>query len=141
MRPYVVKAIVTPQGVQETQPQVVRQVISPEAAHTVLQMMGAVAEKIPSSLLDVPGYKVGGKTGTANLVANGTYKPNAYISSFAGIVPLDDPRLVVLVKIDEPQDVPWGTVVAAPVFGQVAREAMLHYRVPPDSLVAARPQR
>jgi len=141
MRPYVVKAIVTPQGVQETQPQVVRQVISPEAAHTVLQMMGAVAEKIPSSLLDVPGYKVGGKTGTANLVADGTYKPNAYISSFAGIVPLDDPRLVVLVKIDEPQDVPWGTVVAAPVFGQVAREAMLHYRVPPDSLVAARPQR
>mgnify|MGYP000586757650 CR=1 FL=1 len=141
MRPYVVKAIVTPEGVRETQPQVVRQAISPEAARTVLEMMGAVAEKIPSSLLNVPGYRVGGKTGTANLVANGTYKPDAYISSFAGIVPLDDPRLVVLVKIDEPQDVPWGTVVAAPVFAQVAREAMVYYRVPPAGLVAANPGR
>jgi cell division protein FtsI/penicillin-binding protein 2 len=141
MRPYVVRAIVTPEGVRETQPQMVRQVISPEAARTVLQMMGAVADRIPTNLLSVPGYKVAGKTGTANLVAGGSYKPNAYISSFAGIVPLDDPRLVVLVKIDEPQDVPWGTVVAAPVFAQVAREAMVYYRVPPAGLVAAQPGR
>jgi len=141
MRPYVVRAIVTPDGVKETQPQMVRQVISPEAARTVREMMGAVADRISPSLLSVPGYRVGGKTGTANLVAGGTYKPNAYISSFAGIVPLDDPKLVVLVKIDEPQDVPWGTVVAAPVFAQVAREAMVYYRVPPAGLVAAQPGR
>jgi cell division protein FtsI/penicillin-binding protein 2 len=138
MRPYVVKAIVTPQETKETRPQVVGQVVSPETARVVREMMGAVAESIRPPWLEVPGYRVGGKTGTANVVEGGLYKPDAYIASFAGIVPLDDPRLVILVKIDEPKSVPWGTVVAAPVFAKVAKTALAHYRVPPEPQALSR---
>jgi cell division protein FtsI/penicillin-binding protein 2 len=83
-------------------------------------------------LLDVDGYKVGGKTGTANLtIPGGGYKPDAYISSFLGIAPLDDPQLAVLVKIDEPQGTPWGTVVAAPAFDHIIEAALPYLKVPP----------
>jgi len=138
MRPYVVQAIVTPQGVRETEPQAVERVISPEAAKALRDIMGEVARGIGPTWLDLPGYAVGGKTGTASVVEDGSYKPDAYIASFAGIVPLDHPRLVILVKIDGPQDVPWGTVVAAPVFAQVARAALAYYGVPPEPRLLAR---
>ncbi len=139
MRPYVVRAVTGPDGVRETQPQAVRQVISPEAARTLLQMMGEVAAKISPSLLSVPGYRVGGKTGTANVATvGGGYKPGAYISSFAGVVPLEDPQLAILVKIDEPKGAPWGTVVAAPVFGKIAQQAMAYYKVPPSTGLVVR---
>ncbi len=138
MRPYVVKAIVTPHGVQETQPQALDRVVSPQTARAIRTMMGEVAQGIDPTWLNVPGYRVGGKTGTASVVSDGSYKPGAYIASFAGIVPLDEPRLVILVKIDEPQGVPWGTVVAAPVFAAVARAALAYYGVPPEPQVLAR---
>jgi cell division protein FtsI/penicillin-binding protein 2 len=95
-------------------------------------MMGVVADGVPSTYLDVHGYRVGGKTGTANVATeNGGYKPDAYISSFAGVAPLDDPKLAVLVKIDEPKSVPWGTVVAAPAFGRLVERALAYMNVPP----------
>jgi len=97
-------------------------------------MMGHVAEGIPSQWLNVQGYTIGGKTGTANIVsANGRYQEGAYISSFAGVAPLDDPRIVVLVKIDQPQGVPWGTVVAAPAFGRIAQAVLTYYKIPPET--------
>jgi len=117
----------------------VRQVMTPESARTLLDMMGVVVDGISKTYLDVPGYRVGGKTGTANIaLENGGYKPDAYISSFAGIAPLDDPQIAVLVKIDEPKDVPWGTVVAAPAFGRIAQQALAYLNVPPseDALIA-----
>src|SRR3989337_2227418 len=81
-------------------------------------MMGVVVDGIPTYLLDVQSYGLGGKTGTANIVTGeGSYKPDAYISSFVGVAPLENPVLAVLVKIDEPKDVPWGPVVAAPDSG------------------------
>ncbi len=133
MRPQIVRELVTERGRQTFTPQPVRQVISPEAARTLLDMMGVVVEGIPSYLLEVPGYSVGGKTGTASIVVgDGRYREDAYISSFAGIAPLDDPRIVVLVKIDEPKGVPWGTVVAAPTFGRIAQAVLTYYKVPPQ---------
>lgn len=133
MKPLLVREILGPQGRQRVEPEVIRQVISPETARTLRQMMGVVVEGIPPSFLDVQGYTVGGKTGTANIISEeGGYKSDAYISSFAGIAPLDDPVLAVLVKIDEPKGVPWGTVVAAPAFGRIAQEALPYLGVPPD---------
>ena len=142
MKPQIVREVVTPGGRQPQPPQEVRQVISPEAARTLRQIMGVVVEGIPSYFLDVQAYTVGGKTGTANIVTDdGGYKPNAYISSFAGIAPVDDPALAVLVKIDEPKGVPWGTVVAAPAFGRIAQAALAYLKVPPqpETLVAEAP--
>jgi cell division protein FtsI/penicillin-binding protein 2 len=140
MQPQLVKQIVGPAGTQTVEPQAVRQVMSPESARTLLDMMGVVVDGIATNAADVPGYRVGGKSGTANIaLENGGYKPDAYISSFAGIAPLDDPQIAVLVKIDEPKDVPWGTVVAAPAFAHIAQQALTYLDVPPseEALVAS----
>jgi cell division protein FtsI/penicillin-binding protein 2 len=132
MKPQIVREIISPAGRQTVETEPVRQVITPDTARTMRDMMGVVVDGIPSIFLDVPGYRVGGKTGTANIVtADGGYKAETYISSFAGVAPLDDPAIAVLVKIDEPKGVPWGTVVAAPTFASVAEAALTYLKVPP----------
>ena len=138
MEPQFVRQVIGPFGTQTVEPQPVRQAISPEAARTLLDMMGVVVDGM-SNYLDVSGYRVGGKSGTANITSeNGGYKPSAYISSFAGIAPLDDPQLAILVKVDEPKDVPWGTVVAAPSFGRIVEKALAYMKVPPTEPVLVR---
>jgi stage V sporulation protein D (sporulation-specific penicillin-binding protein) len=132
MKPLLVKEIVGPNGTQVIEPQVVRQAVSPETARTLLDMMGVVVQGIPSNLMDIQGYKVGGKTGTANIVSSsGRYK-ETYISSFVGVAPLEDPQLAVMIKIDEPKGVPWGTVVAAPAFDRIAQAALAYFKIPPQ---------
>ena len=136
MKPQIVKEIAGPSGRQAVPPEPARQVISADASRTLRQMMGVVVNGINKSFLDVQGYKVGGKTGTANIATgNGVYKPDAYIASFVGIAPLDDPQLAILVKIDEPKDVPWGTVVAAPVFGHIVEASLPYLKMPPTEPV------
>ena len=131
MKPMLVKEIIGPDSTQAAEPEAVRQVMSPESARTLLDIMGVVVQGIPPNFLDIRGYKVGGKTGTANLVSgSGGYK-DTYISSFVGVAPLEDPKLVVMVKIDEPKGVPWGTVVAAPAFDRIAQAALPYLKIPP----------
>ena len=74
---------------------------------------------------------MGGKTGTAQLVENGVYAPGQYIASFLGVAPIDDPRIVVLVKIEKPHPY-WGGLVAGPVFKAVAEPALWKLGVKPD---------
>ena len=83
----------------------------------------------------VPGYKVAGKTGTAQKPdAHGGYASNRYVASFVGMVPASNPRLVILVAVDEPQGAIWGGVVAAPAFAQIASYDLQYLEVPPDGL-------
>jgi len=132
MKPKIVKEIANPGQSQPVPPEAGAQVIKPETARTLREMMGVVTDGISPTLLDVDGYKIGGKTGTANLtVDGGGYKPDAYISSFVGIAPLEDPVVAVLVKIDEPQGTPWGTVIAAPAFDHIVEAALPYLKVPP----------
>jgi cell division protein FtsI/penicillin-binding protein 2 len=132
MKPMLVKEVITPSGAQPAQPEVARQVISPESARTLLDMMGVVVQGIPPTFLDVQGYIVGGKTGTANVPSgSGDYKAS-YIASFVGVAPLEDPQLMVLVKIDEPKKSPWGTVVAAPAFQRIVQAALAYFKIPPQ---------
>jgi len=134
MKPHLVHEISGPAGVQANAPEQVRQVMSAETARTLLDMMGVVVDTTPT--LQINGYRAGGKSGTANVSSEiGGYKPDAYISSFAGLAPLDNPQLAIIVKIDEPKDVPWGTVVAAPAFGRIAEEALAYMNVPPSEPV------
>jgi len=133
MKPRIVKEIVSPAGATRVEPEPIQQVISPESSQTLKNMMGVVVDGISKNYLDVQGYRVGGKTGTANVATeNGGYKPDAYISSFVGIAPLENPVLAVLVKVDEPRDVPWGTVVAAPAFGRLVQDSLAYLKVPPS---------
>ena len=95
-------------------------------------MMKTVADYVSTSYLDVPGYTVGGKTGTANIAdENGAYIPDTYIASFAGIAPVENPQIAVLVKIDRPKDVPWGSAVAAPIFSDIANKVLPYLGVAP----------
>ena len=132
MKPILVKEIIGPNGTQVSEPEVIRQVVSPETARTLLELMGVVAQGVPPSFLNVQGYTVGGKTGTANIASEGGGYRAAYISSFVGVVPLEDPQLMIMVKIDEPKGVPWGTVVAAPAFSRIAQEALTYFKIPPQ---------
>jgi cell division protein FtsI/penicillin-binding protein 2 len=141
MKPMLVKEIIGPDGKSvKPGPQELRQVVKPETARTLLDMMGVVAQGVPPNFLDVQGYTVGGKTGTANVAAEGGGYRDTYISSFAGVVPLEDPQLMIMVKIDEPRGTPWGTVVAAPAFSRIAQSSLAYFKIPPkdDALVAKR---
>ncbi len=84
----------------------------------------------------VPGYRVGGKTGTAKKTINGKYADGKYVGSFVGIAPISDPRVIVAVMIDEPEASPhryYGGVVAAPAFSRITREALRLLNVPFDA--------
>ena len=109
-----------------------RQVITRETAATLLQMMVNAAENEGVQGQLVPGYYVAGKTGTASIPVAGGYDPTQTIASFVGVVPASDPQFVVLVKIDRPQDEPWGSLIAKPAFGLVAQELARYLKVPAE---------
>ncbi len=121
-------------------PQVERRVISEATAATLRRFLRAVVVRgtgNPSA--QVPGYTTAGKTGTAQVAEGGEYLSGAYVGSFIGYVPADAPRYVILVKIDRPRGAYYGGVVAAPVFADLAREAMLHADVMPTPPRLVRP--
>ena len=83
----------------------------------------------------IPGFDVAGKTGTAQKLnpVTKTYSQSAYISSFIGFVPADDPKLVILVMVDEPQGVYWGGEVAAPAFREIGQQVLRYMNVPSNN--------
>lgn len=111
-----------------------RQVFSPEVARQVRLMLETVTQPGGTAIrAQVPGYRVAGKTGTAYKLVNGAYT-NRYLSSFVGLAPASDPRLVIAVAIDEPSGAQhFGGDVAAPVFSQVAAGTLRALGIPPDS--------
>ncbi len=110
-------------------------VISPGTARAVRAMLETVVHPGGTAVrARVPGYRVAGKTGTAHKVQGNAYAPDRYVSSFVGMAPASDPRLLVAVMIDEPDNGDYyGGVVAAPVFSAVMAEALRILSVPPDA--------
>lgn len=130
MRPYIVKEVAGPDGGRALEPVPVRRVVSEETARTLVQMMNAVVEGLDyEHPAQVPGYRVGGKTGTSTIIG----EPYT-IASFVGFAPVSDPQFVMLVKVDEPQKGRLGSVVAAPVFADLAPQILAHMGVPPDDV-------
>jgi cell division protein FtsI (penicillin-binding protein 3) len=113
-------------------------VMSESAARTLLTIMQGVTEDGTAKAAAIPGYAVAGKTGTAQKVSNGRYDPTKFLSSFVGIVPADDARLVIAVMIDEPQGIHYGGIVAAPAFKAIAESALRYLGVPPTAPILAR---
>jgi cell division protein FtsI (penicillin-binding protein 3) len=109
-------------------------VLSVEIARTVRTMMETVTQEGGTAVLaQIPGYRVAGKTGTAHKVVDGQYSPDHYISSFVGMAPASDPRLIIAVMIDEPSGAAYyGGTVAAPVFAQVMAAALRQLGIAPD---------
>jgi cell division protein FtsI/penicillin-binding protein 2 len=115
-----------------------RRVVSETISAQMMAMLRDVvsAEGGTGALAAVPGYTVAGKTGTAAKPENGGYSDSRYVASFVGVVPAKNPRLVVLVSIDEPLGAIWGGVVAAPAFSEIARSSLVQLEVAPDAPVA-----
>ena len=129
MRPYIVQEVAGPEDRRLFEPVVVRRVVSEETSRMLVQMMNAVVDGRDAHPAQVPGYRVGGKTGTSTYVD----QPGV-IASFIGFVPVEDPQFIMLVKIDEPQDARLGSVVAAPIFSELALPLLAYLGVPPDDV-------
>lgn len=141
MRPYLIEEIRDPKTGrhQKREPEIIRQVVSPDAAAIVRQMMESVTEEGGTGTQSVPvGYRVAGKTGTSQkLGANGKYSKKHYIASFLGFAPLENPELAVLVVLDEPRANYYGGTVAAPVFREIVAESLAYMNIRPRQMTAA----
>ncbi len=133
LTPHVAKRILTPEGqvVKDFDAHVVRQAVSPGVARLVQQLLVGVVSEGTGKMAQVPGYRIAGKTGTAQKVVNGRTEKGVYISSFIGFGPVPNPEVVVIVNIDEPVGAFYGGQVAAPVFGRLVRDIFRYLRIPP----------
>jgi len=138
MRPYVVSEVRSSAGetLARVEPVVRRHPISAQTAKALTEIMrGAVLPGGTGTLGAVPGYDVAGKTGTAQKIdpLTGGYSATRMVSSFVGFLPADDPKLAILVVVDEPQTEHWGGTVAAPVFQRIAAQAVRHLGIVPKT--------
>jgi len=123
------------QGEQPSQP-TTRRIVSAHVDRQLLTMLkGVVSDVGTAAAAEIPGYSVAGKTGTAQKPGPHGYMPGKYVATFVGMVPASNPRLVVLVTVDEPSLDIFGGVVAAPAFAQIASFDLQYLEVPPDQPV------
>ena len=107
--------------------------IRAETAETITELLSTSLEKEASIAL-VPGYRVAGKTGTAQIATVGGYAPNITNASFVGWGPVDDPKFLVYIWFEKPTSSPWGSEVAAPVFSEIFKQLVLLTGLPPDDI-------
>lgn len=123
------------QMVKAGENRVIRRVVSPQTAARMREMLQHVVERGTGQMAKVPGYTVGGKTGTAQKRDPVTrrYSAQNYVASFCGVIPLSQPRLTVFVVLDEPQGDYWASSRAAPVFSRIAGRAVQYLQIAPDA--------
>ena len=134
MQPYIVKKVVDAEGqvVSETEPKVVRRVLKEETSAAMREMMEYTVLKGNGKNVQVAGYRGGGKSGTSQKLDSEDEK--ARIASFVGVAPIDDPRIAVLVCLDEPHS--WTTAggsLSAPVAAAVLRDSLEYLGVLPQN--------
>lgn len=136
LQPQIVRATLDAEGretLRSPEPRVIRQVISPETARKLTEIMTATVREGTGHNAAIPGYDVAGKTGTAQKMDPATkrYSRAPGVLSFVGFAPADDPRITMLVMLDEPKNEKWGSEAAAPIFSAIGREALRYMNVPP----------
>ena len=132
MTPHIVKGLADDEGnvVEIFEPEVRRQVISETTANELLDMLEQTVLEGTGRKAYVPGYRIGGKTGTAQKIIEGRYVDGKYISSFGGLAPVDDPQVAVLVIVDEPTGIYYGGTVAGPPAASVIESTLTYLEVP-----------
>jgi len=133
-KPLIVDEIRHSDGTVEERPSVdVAQVIDPKTSRTIAAMLVSVIEHGHGQRAGVPGYYIGGKTGTAQVANTDSvgYSEDSTIGSFAGFGPVEDPKFAMVVRIDNPKDVVWAEATAAPLFGELAEFLLQYFEVPP----------
>lgn len=136
MKPTILDRVVSSEGevLYKFAPQAVRRVVSEKAAADVRLMLQKVVTEGTGDNARIPRYNVGGKTGTAQVATGGSYANRKYIASFVGFAPVENPRVLVLVMIEDPKPVFYGGLVAAPAFQRVMLQALLYLKVPPSDM-------
>ncbi len=131
MEPHIVKTITDQNQTFDIKPKVIRQVIKDSTAKIVTEMMVKAVEEGEAKWTRLKGFKVAGKTGTAQIPVAGHYDPNKTIASFVGFAPADDPKFVMLIRYDQPSSSIFGAETAAPTFFDVAKQLFVYYKIPP----------
>ncbi|HWP92322.1 MAG TPA: penicillin-binding transpeptidase domain-containing protein [Thermodesulfobacteriota bacterium] len=136
LKPRVVKEIVSPDGkvVKGNEPEVVGRVISYDTAETIKGILEGVVENGTGKQASIPGYRVAGKTGTAQIPnpETGGYYSNRYLSSFIGFAPVDDPKITLVIVVENPKTSNYGGVVAAPIFRAITEKVLFYKGIPPQ---------
>jgi cell division protein FtsI/penicillin-binding protein 2 len=133
MVPHVLRTVLEEDKQYNNPNQIIGQPISAETADTLTEMLAQSLEK-ESSEATVEGYRVAGKTGTAEIPGPYGYSSDQTNASFVGWGPVDDPRFVIYVWLEKPSSSIWGSVVAAPVFKETVEELVILLDLPPDSI-------
>lgn len=133
MRPRLVKELIDHEGnvIKAFPPEVKRKVLSDKTAETMRDLLESVVTNGTGKRAYIPGYRVGGKTGTALKIIDGRYASGKYIASFGAIAPADDPKIAVLVIIDEPSGVYYGGTIAGPVAYSIINDTLNYLEVEP----------
>ena len=118
--------------IRENSPEKIR-IMSPRTAEAVTEAFEGVVLRGTGKRAALEGYRAAGKTGTAQKIINRSYSKDKYISSFIGFAPLPNPKVTILVQLDEAQNGYYGGDVCAPYFKNIAQEVLLYLGIPPDS--------
>lgn len=132
MEPHVVKEIKDEKSSFVVKPELIRQVLNPSTAQIVKEIMVAAVEEGEARVFSPKGFRIAGKTGTAQIPVAGHYDSTKTIASFVGFAPADDPKFVMLVRYDEPSSSIFGSETAAPTFFNIARQLLLYYKIAPS---------
>lgn len=135
LQPHYVKALTDAEGnvVQEFEPTVVRKILSEDTARQMRDVMEYVVAEGGGGNAKITGYRVGGKTGTANKIDEGTGQyGDYYYSSFLGMAPMDDPEVSILVVVDSPRGAYYGSQVAAPIAKSILEDTLRYLNVEPE---------
>lgn len=133
MEPHIVKSIQTPEGDDITIPsKVLDRPISEKTAKIMTEILVNAVDNGEAKWTKLKGYRIAGKTGTAQIPIAGHYDPTKTIASFIGFAPADDPQFVMLVIIDRPTKSIYGAETAAPIFMDIAKDLFAYYRVAPS---------
>mgnify|MGYP001197030418 CR=1 FL=1 len=133
MAPHIQKAIVQDGRIRYYTPKIVSTPIKPETAQTVTKMLANSLENESSDAL-VEGYRIAGKTGTAEIPSRMGYVAGATNASFVGWGPADDPKFIVYIWLEKPETSIWSSVVAAPVFREIVENLVILMDIPPDQV-------
>ncbi|NQX65461.1 stage V sporulation protein D [Paenibacillus alba] len=134
-KPYVAKSFTKPdtgEVVNVVEPQLVRNVISEGTSKQVREALESVVALGTGRNAFIDGYRVGGKTGTAQKVINGRYSPDEHIVSFIGFAPADNPKIVIYAAVDDPKGIQFGGLIAAPLVKNMMADALRYMKVEPD---------
>ena len=140
VRPYVVERVIDAQGNRKDVHTPERtKILSRETAAAVADAMEGVILRGTAKRAALNGYRAAGKTGTAQKAEAGRYSKSKYVASFIGFAPQPQPKITVLVQLDEPRNGYYGGDVSAPIFQKISQETLMYLKVPPDPSIQPAP--